>query len=77
MFKLFYEDIREKKTTARGVRGRASRTGKVSPSQIAFPGEQLDGRTREGKAYKGAGKVITRRFNVETYLATGQVVYID
>jgi len=77
MFKLFYEDVREKRAAARGIRGRVSRTGKVSPSQITFPGERIDGRTREGKAYKGAGQVITRRFNVEIYLATGQVIYID
>lgn len=77
MFKLFYEDVREKKTTARGIHGRASRTGRISPSTITFPGERIDGRTREGKAYKGAGPVITRRFNVEIYLATGQIVYID
>lgn len=75
--RLLMEDGKQKKAASRGVYGRASRTGRVSPSAIRFPGNGLDGRTREGKAYKGASPVITRRFDVALYLATGRIVYVE
>lgn len=75
--RLLLEDGRQKKATGRGVYGRASRTGRMSPSAIRFTGDVLDGRTREGKAYKGASPVVTRKFDVALYLATGQIVYVE
>jgi hypothetical protein len=75
--RMLLEDGRQKKAAGRGVYGRASRTGRVSPSSIRFPGEVLDGRTRQGRAYKAPGPVVTRRFDVALYLATGRVVYLE
>lgn len=53
--RLFNEDIRDKKTTARGVHNRTGTRGYVG--KMKFPSDFLKG--KEKKAYKGAGKVKT------------------
>lgn len=56
--KLFNEDVKEKKTAARGVRNRASRTGKIS--KVNLPSDFL------GSEYKRSTKPVS--FSVDDVL---------
>lgn len=67
---LFIEDVREKKRAASGARHRASR-GKKAVS-VRTPADLLDGRTRAGRAYKGASKCRVYRRDP----ATGELVLV-
>lgn len=50
--RIFIEDSREKKRVAASASKKASRgKGRVS---VRFPSDYIDGRTKEGRAYKGA-----------------------
>ncbi|MBC9785184.1 hypothetical protein H1S01_11755 [Heliobacterium chlorum] len=53
--RLYYQDLREKKTTATGVRGRASRLGRVG--SMVMPSDRLSG--REKRDYRRPGPLIT------------------
>jgi predicted DNA-binding protein YlxM (UPF0122 family) len=53
--KLFNQDVRDKKVTARGVHGQASKRGFVG--KVYTPSDFLDGRSKKGRIYRGTGKV--------------------
>jgi hypothetical protein len=67
---MFYQDVKEKKKAASGARHRASR-GKKAVS-VKTPADLLDGRTRAGRAYKGASEC--RVYRVDP--VTGELVLV-
>jgi len=70
LFCLFQEDIREKKQAASGARHRASRGKK--PVSVKTPADMIDGRTKAGRAYKGASPVTVYRLDP----LTGELIFV-